>query len=183
MSGGTEEPRADVLGTEEVFRGKIFRVVRERFRTPFGRAVVQELILHPGAAVVLPKMDADRVLLVRQYRHAARAFLWEAPAGRLEPGESPEQAARRELREETGLRAERWTRLGGFFPAPGITSEFMHLFLAEGLAPDGGAAPDEDEEIETGVFPLAEIRRRIRDGEIRDGKTIVALALLGDPAS
>ena len=180
MSGRADEPRAEVLGTEEIFRGKIIRVVRERFRTPLGRTVVQELVLHPGAAVVLPRMDADRVLLVRQYRHAAGAFLWEAPAGRLEPGESPEETARRELLEETGLQAARWRRLGGFFPAPGITSEFMHVFVAEGLAPGAGAEPDEDEEIETGVFPLAEVRRRVRDGEIRDGKTIVALALLGD---
>jgi ADP-ribose pyrophosphatase len=186
VNGRTDPPPAEVLESEEIFAGRVFRVVRERFRTPLGRTVVQELVLHPGAAVVVPLPDPRSILLVRQYRHAARSFLWEVPAGRLEPGEAPEEAARRELHEETGFRAARWRRLGGFFPAPGVTSEFMHLFVAEGLAPDGGAEPDEDEEIETGIFPIDEVQARVRRGEIRDGKTIAALALLdsqGDPPS
>ena len=181
MTGPPERP-AEVLGTEEVFRGRSFRVVRETFRTPLGKTLVQDLVLHPGAVVVVPIPGPGQILLVRQYRHAAGAFLWEVPAGGIEPGESPEVAASRELREETGFRAGRLRRLGGFFPAPGSTSEFMHLFLAEDLAADRGASPEVDEEIETRSFPVEEVRRRIREGGIRDGKTIAALALL-DAAS
>jgi ADP-ribose pyrophosphatase len=168
----------DVLRSEEIFRGRVFRVALETFRTPSGKVVTQEIVHHPGAAVVVPILPDGRLLLVRQYRHAARAFFWEVPAGRLEPGEPPEACAARELREETGYRADRMVPLGGFHPAPGYTSEFMHLFLAEGLVrmDENPSAPDEDEEIEVRAFPADEVRRRIATGEIGDGKTIIALA-------
>jgi len=168
----------EILRVEEVFGGRVFRVAIETFRSAGGRTLTQEIVHHPGAAVVVPRLDDGRILLVRQYRHAARGTFWEVPAGRLEPPEPPEACAARELREETGYRAGRWTPLGGFYPAPGYTSESMHLYLAEGLVREDEkpCPPDEDEEIEVSAFSLEEVRRRIRSGELQDGKTIIAIS-------
>ena len=134
---------------------------------------------HRGAAVFAPIPGPDRILLVRQYRHSVGDYMWEIPAGRLERGERPLTAAKRELEEECGLTARRWRKACAFYPAPGYTNEIMHLFFAFDLAPArGGKRPDADEEIETREFTRRELERIVAKGGIRDGKTLAALALL-----
>jgi ADP-ribose pyrophosphatase len=154
-------------------------VDRDRIRTPIGTELELEIIRHPGAAAVVPLLagpDAadPAVLLIRQYRYAADGMLWEIPAGVLEPGEPPADCARRELREETGAEADQIEHLTTIFTTPGFTDEVIHLFLATGIR-GGAAAPNPDELIEVEARPLSRALGMIRDGEIRDGKTIVAL--------
>ena len=129
---------------------------------------------HPGAAAVVAVDDAGRVCLVRQYRHGIADFLWEIPAGKLDPGEAPEVCAVRELAEETGVAARRWTPLGLYVPAPSIFTEVIHLYLAREL--DVGApAPDADEELELMWVPSARRSGTVLRGEWNDGKTALAL--------
>ncbi|HKE01527.1 MAG TPA: NUDIX hydrolase [Planctomycetota bacterium] len=157
------------------YSGRIFRVATCDLRWRDGRRATHEVVLHDGAAVFAPITARGGVLLVRQYRHAARRFLWEIPAGRLERGESPLACAKRELAEECGLAARRWEKVATFLPAPGYTTEPMHLFFARGLRPaPPGATPDDDEEFELREFSLPELERAIRGGRIVDAKTIVA---------
>jgi 8-oxo-dGTP pyrophosphatase MutT (NUDIX family) len=118
--------------------------------------------------------EAGRVCVVRQYRHAVADFLWEVPAGKLDPGEAPDACAVRELREETGVQARDWTPLGRFLPAPGIFTEVIHLYLARGLVV-GDSSPDVDEELELQWLPFAEALRKVQNGEWNDGKTAMAL--------
>ena len=137
-----------------------------------GRVISRQVLEHPGAVVILPRVARDRYILIRQFRFAVRKRLWEFPAGGIEPGESLKQAASRELIEEVGLKPRHLRKLLHFYPTPGISGEIMHLFLAEGLNPAVGF-PDEDEEIEKKIFSLAEIARMIRAGVINDAKTIL----------
>jgi ADP-ribose pyrophosphatase len=157
-----------------IFQGKAFSVRRHRLVEPGGAAVVREIIHHPGSAVILAVNAEGHVLMVRQYRLAPRAFLWELPAGTLDAGETPLHGARRELQEETGYLARRWSRLVKFYPSPGILDEQMTLFLARQIRP-GVAHPESDERIVARFFPLAELLRRVRTGTIRDAKTLVGL--------
>lgn len=139
-----------VLREERLHRGRVFDLVRRHVELPSGLRQEWEIAEHPGAVAVAARDDRGALVVVRQYRAAAGDWMVELPAGRLEPGEDPERAARRELEEETGFRAARWTPTITFLPAPGFCSERVHLFEAEGLelAPGGGLACDEDEEIE-----------------------------------
>ena len=166
----------EVLASRVLLEAPIFRVLREELRLPSG--LQQDLVLvdHPGAVCIAPLTPEGELLLVRQYRHAAGDWLIELPAGRLEPGESPEDAARRELEEETGHRARTWRRLVEFLPAPGFCSERLTLFLAQDLeaVPGGGLACDEDEELELVRLSPA----RLLGGATQDGKTLLAAALL-----
>jgi ADP-ribose pyrophosphatase len=136
-----------------------------------GFKIRRAIVLHPGAAVVLPVDDRGRLLLVRQFRLPAVKKLWELSAGRIDEGETPLQAAKRELREETGLRAKRWTKLASYWPSPGFLGEKMHLFLARGLA-QGESQWMEDERIETRWFTVREVDEMIRRGKVEDGKTL-----------
>ncbi len=158
--------------SERLLQGKIFDVVRTRLELPSG--LRQELLVveHPGAVAIAARTDAGELVLVRQYRHAAREHLLEIPAGRLEPGEEPLAAAQRELAEETGHRAREWRALTTFLPAPGFCSERIHLFEARGLEL-GPAQPDADEELEVLSLPLERVLTLARDG-----KTLLAAALL-----
>jgi ADP-ribose pyrophosphatase len=167
------------LSTRRAWTGRLLQVDLDRIRIPNGTELELEMIRHPGAAAVVPLLSgpdqADpTVLLIRQYRYAADGMVWEIPAGVLEPGEAPEACARRELREETGADADRIEPLTTIFTTPGFTDEQIHLFLATGIR-GGTAAPNTDELIETAAIPMSRALGMIRDGEIRDGKTIVAL--------
>lgn len=165
--------------TRRVYTGRLLAVDEETVRMPDGRDVTLEMVRHPGAAAVVPLLsDADGddpvVLLIHQYRYAAGGSIWEIPAGVLEPGEAPEECARRELEEETGARAARCDHLTTIYTTPGFTDERIHLFLATGLT-QGPAAPEGDEQIEVRTRPMSDILRMIRDGEITDGKSVAAL--------
>ncbi|NNM61773.1 MAG: NUDIX hydrolase [Steroidobacteraceae bacterium] len=155
-------------------RGRVVHLTTERLRAPNGRVYEYDLVRHPGAAAVVPVDAQGRVCLVRQYRLGVDDFLWEIPAGKLDPGESPEACAERELREETGLSAADWRPLGVYIPAPAICTEIIHLYLAEALSA-GAPAPDADEELEHRWFGLEEAMNLVLAGEISDGKTALGL--------
>ena len=157
-----------------LFTGKLFRVVRHGYHAAAGTWHERETILHPGAAVVLPFVDADRVCLVRNYRHAVGKTLIELPAGTLEPGEAPEATAGRELCEETGFRSRRLERLAAFYMSPGILHEQMHLFLATELEP-GEARPAGGEQVEPLIVGWHEALEMARDGRIEDAKSLVGI--------
>ena len=163
------------LSTELVFDGALLHVRRDRVRTPGGESV-REWIAHPGAAAVVPLYADGTTVLIRQYRYPPRREFLEVPAGKLDPGETPETAAARELSEEVGLRAAVWTPLGPTYPAIGYSDEAIHLFLAEGIEDAPGTA-DDDEHIVPVRMPLAEAVAMARRGEIADGKTALALLL------
>jgi ADP-ribose pyrophosphatase len=169
----------EVISTERVFEGKVFEVHSERVKLPHGRTATLEVIRHPPSAVILPVPEPGHVILVRQYRHAVGQWLWEAPAGSVDPGESPEQAAARECHEEIGLAPDTVVRLGAMYPTPGYCDEEMVFFRVSGLSePDEAAAIDEDEHFEVRTFTLREARDMVRRGEIVDMKTVVGLTLL-----
>ncbi|MFQ5927739.1 MAG: NUDIX hydrolase [Terriglobia bacterium] len=182
--------RARVRRSQVLFRGRVFHVRRDiveeparprargRWRASRRRPVVREIVVHAGSVAVLPLLGDGRILLVRQYRHAAGKFLWELVAGHIESGEKPRAAARRELREETGYTARRLELLLEFYPTPGLLTEKMYLYQASGLRA-GAAQPEEDEAVEVRAFRPAELRRLLRQGRVRDAKALVALLLGG----
>jgi len=143
---------------------------------PTGRQAELAILHHPGAAAVVPFLDAQRIVLLRQFRHAAGGTIWEVPAGKLDGDEDPAACAARELAEETGYRAGRLERTGMIFTTPGFTDERIHLFCAYDLTA-GATAHERNEVIATEVVPLARALEMIDRGEIRDGKTIAALFL------
>ncbi len=167
----------EVISSQSLVRGPIFDVALETVRLPSGRVQSLHIVRHPGAVGIAPVCEGGELLLVRQYRHAAGEWLVEIPAGRLEAGEDPLAAARRELEEETGHRASRWEVLTRFLPAPGFCSERMTLFAARELenAPAGALPPDPDEEFELLRLRPEEI---LQSDEVRDAKTLLAAALL-----
>ena len=161
-----------LISSKEIFRSEIFRLTEDDAIDPGGFEIKRVIVQHRGSAVMMPVDEKKRILLVRQYRLPARSYLWELPAGRLDEGETPLQAAKRELVEETGYRARAWKKLVSFFPSPGYVSEKMHLFLATGLTA-GEAKPMEDERIEMRWFTAKEIEQAIRTGKIADAKTML----------
>ena len=169
----------EVIGRERVFEGKVFSVDRERVRLPHGPTVTLDLVRHPRSVVILPVPEAGHVILVRQYRHAVGRWLWEAPAGSVDEGETPEAAAKRECHEEVGQVPDTVVRLGALYPTPGYCDEEMIFFRVSGLG-DGTApaAVDEDEDIEARTFTLREARDMARRGEIIDMKTVVGLGMI-----
>jgi ADP-ribose pyrophosphatase len=139
---------------------------------PDGFEIHRAIVQHHGSAVMMAVDARKRILLVRQYRVPARDYLWELPAGRLDKGETPLQAAKRELIEETGYRAKHWKKLVMFYPSPGFVAEKMTIFLATGLT-EGRATPMEDERIEARWFTAKEIEQAIKKEKIVDGKTML----------
>jgi ADP-ribose pyrophosphatase len=163
-----------LVSSHHIHKGRIIDVSTERLRYTNGREYDLDFVRHPGAAAVVAVDDAGRVCLVRQYRHGISDFLWEIPAGKLDPGEPPDTCAIRELREETGVTARRWTSLGQYLPAPGIFTEVIHLYLARDLDL-GPPMPDADEELELQWLPMEECADKVLRGEWNDGKTALAL--------
>ncbi len=166
--------KPNTVASHHIHSGRIIDVSTERLRYGNGREYDLDFVRHPGAAAVVAVDGDGRVCLVRQYRHGIGDFLWEVPAGKLDPGEAPEVCAERELAEETGVKARRWTSMGRFFPAPGIFTEVIHLYLARNLVV-GSPAPDSDEELEIQWLPIAEAADRVLRGDWSDGKTALAL--------
>src|SRR5579871_6872746 len=161
-----------LISSMEKYKSGIFRVTEDLAVDPEGFEIKRAIIQHPGSAVMMAVDDKKRILLVRQYRLPARQYLWELPAGKLDEGETPLQAAKRELIEETGYRARTWKKLASFFVSPGYVEERMTIYLATGLTA-GEATPMDDERIETRWFTAKEVAGMIRTGKIEDAKTIV----------
>ena len=168
---GKRAAKAQVLTSEVLFHGRLFELRRDRVAEPSGIEATREFIVHPGSVVVIPVFPDGRILLIRQYRHAAGQYLWELVAGHKEPNETVVEGARRELLEEAGYHARRVRKLLEIFPSPGFLSERMDIFVAEGLT-KGQSRPEDDEKISSRILRLPEILRWIRSGKIRDAKTI-----------
>ncbi|HEV2103927.1 MAG TPA: NUDIX hydrolase [Candidatus Acidoferrum sp.] len=165
---------AKILGSEMIYEGRVFGLRRDEVLEPSGVRATREVVTHPGSVVVLPVLPDGRIVMVRQYRHATRQYLWELVAGRKEPEETPKQGAARELLEETGYRAKRYKVFLDVFPTPGFLEERMFLLLAEGLKA-GEAQPEEDEKIEVRAFRLKELKQMIKSGRMRDAKSIAGI--------
>jgi len=163
-----------VLSSEVLFQGRVFSLRREKIAEPSGLVATREIVFHPGSVVVVPVLDDGRIVLIRQYRHAAGQYLWELVAGHKEPDEDPIEGAHRELQEETGYTAKRIKKLFEIFPSPGLLGERMDIFMAQGLT-KGKARPEDDEKITQRIFTLREAKVWIRSGKIRDSKTIAGL--------
>lgn len=160
------------ISSKELLRTPLFRVTRDKAIDPDGFEIVRAVVWHEGSAVVMPVDDRNRVLLVRQYRLPALQSLWELPAGRVDPGETPLQAARRELAEETGLRARKMKKLAEMWASPGFLAERMTIYLATELT-QGESEPMEDERLEPRWFGVRELDKMIEAGKITDAKTVI----------
>ena len=165
---------AKILRSKMIYQGPVFGVRRDEVIEPSGVRATREVITHPGSVVVLPVLPDRRIVLIRQYRHATRQFLWELVAGRMERGENPRRAAARELIEETGYRAKRFRVFLDIFPTPGFLEERMYILLAQEVTP-GEAEPEEDEKIVAKAFTRRELENMIRRGKLRDAKSIAGL--------
>ncbi len=170
----TTKTAGKIVRSAIIYKGPIFGVRRDQVLEPTGVRTMREVITHPGSVVVLPVLRDGRIILIRQYRHAARQFLWELVAGRIDPGENARQAAVRELIEETGYRAKKLRVFMNLFPSPGFLEERMFILIAKGLTL-GKAEPEEDERIEAKAYDRAELEKMIKDGTLRDAKTIAGL--------
>lgn len=167
--------RAVVLSRREIHRGRILDIGIERVRLPGGVETDLEVIRHPGASAIVPLTEEGAILMLHQFRHAADGLLWEVPAGTLGPAEAPIACAHRELEEEAGMRAREMIELGELLPAPGYTTERIHLYLARGLTP-AEQKLDEDEVIaQVRAVPLDEVLAWIADGSLVDAKSAVAI--------
>ena len=164
------------MGRELVHAGRKIRVYRDTQTAPDGTVIVRDVIDHPGAVVILPVVSASEVCLLRNTRFVVGETLWEIPAGTLEPGEDPLDAAKRELAEETGYTAATWTAKGYLFASPGVLNERLYLYFAESLTP-GPQRLEADEEMTAHTLPLAEAVAMCLDGRVRDCKTVTALLM------
>jgi ADP-ribose pyrophosphatase len=167
---------ARVVGHRRIYEGRVLSLDVDEVREPGGVSGTREVVRQPGSVAALPVLDDGRIVLVRQYRYAVSSYVWELPAGRRDPSESPEDGARRELEEEVGLRPGALERISTFWTTPGFCDEVMHLFRATALE-TVPPRPEEDERIEPVTFTLDEAMAMVARGEIREGKTLVALLL------
>jgi ADP-ribose pyrophosphatase len=176
--------KAKLISSKLSYKGKVFNVYTDTVIEPGGHRNTRDVIRHSGSVVILGVDESTEtgnpadpiVIMERQYRHAAGQFLIELPAGRRDPGEAPLAAAKREMIEETGYRAKRWTMMIRYFASPGFLGEWMQIYLARDIRP-GLATPELDEQIEVLRVPLSDAMRMVAGGEIHDGKTLIALSL------
>ena len=173
--------KAKLVSSKLSYKGKVFNVYTDTVIEPGGHRNTRDVIRHSGSVVILAVDEAKNpadpiVILERQYRHAAGQFLIELPAGRRDPGEPPLAAAKREMIEETGYRAKRWTMMLRYFASPGFLGEWMQIYLARDIR-EGEAHPELDEQIEILRMPLSEAMKMVAGGKIHDGKTLIALSL------
>jgi ADP-ribose pyrophosphatase len=173
--------KARLISSKLAYKGKVFSVFSDKVEEPGGSINTRDVIRHNGSVVILAVDESTNpkdpiIILERQYRHAAGQFLLELPAGRIEPGESPLAAAKREMIEETGYRAKRWTMLTKYFASPGFLGEWMQIYLARDIR-EGIAQPEADEHIELIRIPLSEALQLIADQKIHDGKTLIGVSL------
>ena len=174
-----EEARGTAISSEMRHQGRVLTVTSDRVRLPNGHETTLDVVRHRPSVILLPMPDPEHVVLVRQYRYAVDSWIWELPAGNTEPGELPENGARRECEEEIGQAPGRIERLGAFYPTPGYCDEQMIFFrLTELTTPDVPASPDEDELLEPRVFSVVEARRMVVEGDIVDMKTALGLTLI-----
>jgi ADP-ribose pyrophosphatase len=170
----TPKSKVGIISSREVYRGPAFWVTTDQVSEPSGVKARRDIVHHTGSVVILPVDDGPggpKVLLERQYRHAAQQYLWELPAGRIDEGENELTAAKRELLEETGFSATRWKRILRFYASPGFVAETMSVYMARGLRP-GVAQPEADEVIQIRFVPLSEAVNMVMRGTIQDAKTI-----------
>ena len=167
-----------IISRKTVYTGYVSKLDVLKIKSASGRCVEREIIRHPGAVVIIPRLKNDRLILIRQLRVATGKKIWEFPAGTLEKGESVAKCADRELQEETGFKARRLKRILDYFPTPGISTEKMYLFIADGLSPVDGVQPDADEELTSRVFSFQQVETMIRSGGLIDGKTILGFLFL-----
>lgn len=163
------------ISSQVVFQGKVVQVLQDRAQLPDGACALRDVVRHPGGAAVLALEEDGTVWLVRQFRYPLGAVLLEVPAGKLDRGEDPAQAARRELSEETGLEAGRWDDLGHILVSPGYCDERIYLYLARELR-RSERHPDDDEFLDVVTMPFSRLAEQVMDGTVTDGKT-VALTL------
>ena len=166
------------MKNKTVFKGRLIRLVVKKVRLPNGYLATLETIKHPGAALIVPFLTRDKIILLKQYRPVINAYIYELPAGTIDKNESPLSCARREIIEETGYSAKKFTYLGKIFPVPGYSTERIHIYKAECLR-KVEYEPEEDEVIESCVFTRLSIRELFRSGKIVDAKTIAAFAMCG----
>ncbi|MGA2047614.1 MAG: NUDIX hydrolase [Terracidiphilus sp.] len=172
---------AQLISSEVVFQGSLFRVLHDKIIEPTGKPNERDVIRHNGSVVILA-IDSSKskknpwIVVERQYRHAANQYLWELPAGKLDAGEDALTGAKRELAEETGYSAKKWKPLVEYYASPGFLGESMKVFVAEGLVA-GDAHPEEDEEIEFRLVKLSDVLKMIEKGAIKDGKTLTSVLL------
>jgi len=168
--------KAQIVTSKLAYQGKVFSVYTEKVREPNGVEAIRDVVRHSGSVVILAVDDTTPrnplVVIERQFRHAADQYLLELPAGRVEPGEKTLAAAKRELIEETGYRAQKWTKLVRYYASPGFVAEWMEIYLATGIKA-GAAQPEDDEKIEVTLVPLKELVKMCTSGQIHDGKTII----------
>jgi len=166
-----------LINRREVFAGQVLRLVVDRVSLPGGSISTREVVYHPGAVAIIPFLTDRKIVLVKQYRHAVGKLLWEIPAGKLEQTEKPLDCAKRELFEETGYRARRWTRILSFYTSPGFTDEQITLFVAKELIQAGTF--DTREIGLVSIISQSQIEQMVNAERIRDGKTLLALFCVG----
>jgi ADP-ribose pyrophosphatase len=174
-------PKPRLISSKLAYKGKVFSVFTDTVEEPCGNINIRDVIRHNGSVVILAvdeskNPDDPEIIFERQYRHAAGQFLIELPAGRVEPKEAPLAAAKRELIEETGYRAKRWTLLTKYFASPGFLGEWMQIYLARDIR-EGAATPEPDEYIEVFRLPLSQALALIAANQVHDGKTLIGLML------